>query len=56
MAPEALHTSVCCTGCTQGAATAMPKAMHHHSSTQRARAVDLRKVCRVMARLWQRAA
>ena len=28
--------------------------MHHHSNTQRARSVDLRKVCnRVMARLWQ---
>jgi hypothetical protein len=54
MLPEALHTNVRCTGWTQGAATATPSAMHHHSNTQRAMAVDLRKVCsRVMGRLWQ---
>lgn len=41
--PEALHTSVCCTGCTHGAATATPRAMHHHSNTQRPRAVEVRK-------------
>jgi hypothetical protein len=54
MLPEALHTCICCAGWTQGEATATPSAMHHHSNIQRAKAVDLRKVCStVMVRLWQ---
>jgi hypothetical protein len=56
MLPDALHTSVCCTGCIQGEATATPNAMHHHSNIPRAKAVDLRKICKDIERLWQRRA